>query len=332
MPHTYLLTGGAGFIASHLTRLLLDRGDRVLALDNLSTGRLGNLDPFGSAPNFQFVHGSVLDEYAVDELVHKADVVVHLAAAVGVRLIVEQPLKSFTTNIRGSEIVVEAAHRYRRKLLIASTSEVYGKNPNVPLAETADTVIGPPTVARWSYATAKAVDEILAYAYHRERGLESLVVRFFNTVGPGQSPAYGMVIPRLVRQAVAGTPLTVHGDGQQSRCFCHVDDVVQAVVGLLDRPDAIGQVFNIGSMEEVTILELARRIIDRAGSSSEIELVPYSEAYAAGFEDMQRRVPDITKVRDFLGWEPTLRLDNILDQTIKEARIELAAESSATKS
>jgi UDP-glucose 4-epimerase len=329
MPQTYLLTGGAGFIASHLTRLLLARGDHVIALDNLSTGRLGNLDRFGHDNTFRFVQGSVLDEYTVDELVHQADVVVHLAAAVGVRLIVEEPLKSFITNIRGSEIVVEAAHRYRRKLLIASTSEVYGKNPDVPLAETADTVIGPPTIARWAYATAKAVDEILAYTYHRERGLESLVVRFFNTVGPGQSPAYGMVIPRLVRQAVANETLTVHGDGLQSRCFCHVSDVVRAVLALLDRGDAVGQVFNIGSMEEVTILELARSIVERAGSASEVALVPYAEAFASGFEDMRRRVPDTTKVRDFLGWEPTLTLGDILDQTIAEARAELAADSAS---
>lgn len=325
MAQTYLLTGGAGFIASHLTRLLLDRGDSVIALDNFSTGRLGNVEGFASDPGFRLVQGSVLDEYAVDELVHQADVVVHLAAAVGVRLIVDEPLKSFITNIRGSEIVVEAAHRYRRKLLIASTSEVYGKNPNVPLSETSDTVIGPPTIARWAYATAKAVDEILAYTYHRERGLDSVVVRFFNTVGPGQSPAYGMVIPRLVRQAIANDPLTVHGDGGQSRCFCHVSDVVRAVLALLDRPDAVGQVFNVGSTEEITILDLAKRIVDRAGSSSTVELIPYDEAFPAGFEDMQRRVPDTTKVRTFLGWEPTLLLDDILDQTIAEARVELAA-------
>jgi UDP-glucose 4-epimerase len=230
---TYLITGGAGFIASHLTGRLLEGGHQVVALDNLSTGSLRNVTGFQTNPDFRFVQGSVLDEYAVDELVHQADVVIHLAAAVGVRLIVDQPLKSFTTNIRGSEIVVEAAHRYRRKLLIASTSEVYGKNPAVPLAETADTVIGPPSIARWAYATAKAVDEILAYTYHRERGLESLVVRFFNTVGPGQSPAYGMVIPRLVRQAVHDEPITVYGDGTQSRCFCHVADVTDAVLRLL---------------------------------------------------------------------------------------------------
>ena len=324
---TYLLTGGAGFIASHLTTRLLERGDHVIALDNLSTGRLRNVDPFGSHPRYRFVQGSVLDEMAVDELVHQADVVVHLAAAVGVRLIVEQPLKSFTTNIRGSEIVVEAAHRYRRKLLIASTSEVYGKNPDVPLAETADTVIGPPSIARWAYATAKAVDEILAYTYHRERGLESLVVRFFNTVGPGQSPAYGMVIPRLVRQAIRDEAMTVYGDGSQSRCFCHVDDVVEALLRLLALPEAVGEVFNIGSMHEISIRDLAERIVELAGSRSELTFIPYNEAFPTGFEDMQRRVPDTTKVRSWTGWEPTRSLADILHETIAEARAALASEA-----
>jgi UDP-glucose 4-epimerase len=328
---TYLLTGGAGFIASHLTAKILDRGDHVLALDNLSTGRLRNIDRFGSHPHFRFVQGSVLDEMAVDELVHQADVVVHLAAAVGVRLIVEQPLKSFTTNIKGSEIVVEASHRYRRKLLIASTSEVYGKNPDVPLRETADTVIGPPSIARWAYATAKAVDEILAYTYHRERGLESVVVRFFNTVGPGQSPAYGMVIPRMVRQALRGEPITVYGDGTQSRCFCHVDDVVDAVVRLLDRPEAVGEVFNIGSMHEVTIRDLATRIVELAESDSELSFIPYEDAFPSGFEDMQRRVPDTAKVQLLTGWAPVKSLDEILAETIAEARAEqLASEATAS--
>lgn len=324
---TYLITGGAGFIASHLTGKLLEQGHSVIALDNLSTGRLRNLDTFGGHPKFRFVQGSVLDELAVDELVHRSDVVVHLAAAVGVRLIVDEPLRSFTTNIRGSEIVIEAAHRYRRKLMVASSSEVYGKNPAVPLAETADSVIGPPSISRWSYATAKAVDEILANTYRRERGLESFVVRFFNTVGTGQSPAYGMVIPRLVRQAVRHEPITVYGDGTQSRCFCHVDDVTDAVVQLLQSPRAIGEVFNIGSMHEVTIRELAARIVEMAGSRSEVTYIPYEKAFSYGFEDMQRRVPDTTKVRSFLGWEPKRSLDDILQETISEARAEVAAEA-----
>jgi UDP-glucose 4-epimerase len=274
-------------------------------------------------PNLEVVVGSVLDELTVDELVHRCEVVVHLAAAVGVKLIVERPLRSFTTNIRGSEIVVTAAHRYRRKILVASTSEIYGKNGAEPLGESADRILGSTSVARWSYSTAKAVDEILALAYHRERGLESIVARLFNTVGPRQSPAYGMVIPRLVRQAVAGDPVTVYGDGQQSRCFCHVRDVVRALMGLLDREPAIGQVFNIGSSEEVTILELARRIIERAGSPSAVDLVPYADAYAEGFEDMRRRVPDTTKIQQFMDWRPTYTLEDILSDAIAEARDEL---------
>ena len=323
---TYLITGGAGFIGSHLVEALLNRGDLVIALDNLSTGRLRNLDDVGQHPNFRFVHGSVLDELVVDELVHESDVVVHLAAAVGVRLIVERPLRSFTTNIRGSETVIEAAHRYRRRILLASTSEIYGKNGNggVPLVEDADRLLGSPSVARWAYSTAKVVDEILAYAYHRERGLATTVARLFNTVGPRQSPAYGMVIPRLVRQAVRGEPLTVYGDGRQTRCFCHVADVVDGLIRLLDDPRSHGEVFNLGSQEEVSIVDLAHRIVEKAGTPSPIELVPYEQAYAEGFEDMRRRVPDITKVRELTGWHPLRNLDDILAETIVEATAELA--------
>ncbi|HEX2042287.1 MAG TPA: NAD-dependent epimerase/dehydratase family protein [Acidimicrobiales bacterium] len=323
---TYLVTGGAGFIGSHLVEALLARGDLVIALDNLSTGRLRNLDAVGQHANFRFVHGSVLDDLLVDELVHESDVVVHLAAAVGVQLIVEKPLRSFTTNIRGSETVIEAAHRYRRRILLASTSEIYGKNGNggVPLVEDADRLLGSPSVARWAYSTAKVVDEILAYAYHRERGLATTVARLFNTVGPRQSPAYGMVIPRLVRQAVRAEPLTVYGDGRQTRCFCHVLDVVDGLLRLIDDPRTHGECFNLGSQEEVSILELAQRILETAESSSPIELVPYEKAYVAGFEDMRRRVPDIGKVRGLTGWSPRRTLDDILAETIVEARAELA--------
>jgi len=317
----YLITGGAGFIGSHLAEELLAGGDSVVALDNLSTGRLRNIEGLLDHPRFRFVHGSVLDELAVDEAVHEADVVVHLAAAVGVKLIVEHPLRSFTTNIRGSEVVLDAAHRYRRKILIASTSEIYGKAGG-PLTETTDRVIGTPSVARWAYSVAKSVDEILAFAYHKERGLPMVIVRLFNTVGPRQSPAYGMVVPRLVRQALAGEPLTVHGDGTQTRCFCHVVDVVRAMVALLRDEHAEGEVYNVGSTEEVSINELAARIIGRTGSESPIELVPYEDAYETGFEDMQRRVPDITKLRSLVGWRPTYSLDEILDQTMAEAEME----------
>jgi UDP-glucose 4-epimerase len=326
MPQTYLVTGGAGFIGSHLAERLTDRGNSVVALDNLSTGSEANLVTLARRPNFRFVHGSVLDELVVDELANTCDVIVHLAAAVGVKLIVEQPLRSLTTNIRGSEIVMEAAHRYRRKILVTSTSEIYGKNPKVPLSEQADRVLGSPTVARWAYSTAKAVDEILAYAYHKERGLPTIVVRLFNTVGPRQSPAYGMVIPRLVRQALAGEPLTVYGDGTQTRCFCHVHDVVSALVGLLDAPDAVGNVYNVGSQQEISITELARRVVSRAKSRSQLKLIPYDQAYESGFEDMLRRVPDTTRVRALLGWKPTRPLDAILDEMIDEARQERTTE------
>jgi UDP-glucose 4-epimerase len=272
----YLVTGGAGFIGSYLVNALLARGDSVVALDNLTTGRLVNLDEASESPAFHFVHGSVLDELVVDELVHQCDVVVHLAAAVGVRLVIEQPLKSLTTNIRGSQVVIEAAHRYRRKILMASTSEIYGKNSLGPLPETADRIRGDPSIVRWAYSTAKAVDEILAGCYHRERGLPTIVVRLFNTVGARQSPAYGMVIPRLVQQALRGEPLTVFGDGRQTRCFAHVLDAVDAVLRLLDSDAAIGQTFNIGSAEEISIGRLAEAIIERCESPSSIRLVPYA--------------------------------------------------------
>ena len=314
----YLITGGAGFIGSHLAEALVGRGDEVLVLDSLATGRLSNLDSLQDSPNFAFMQGSVLDELAVDQAVRSCDVVVHLAAAVGVKLIVEEPLYSLTTNIKGAITVLEAAHRYRRKVMVASSSEIYGKNSDVPLHEQSDRVLGSPAVARWAYSTSKAVDEILAYAYHRERDLPTIVVRLFNTVGPRQSPAYGMVIPRLVRQALAGEPLTVYGDGTQTRCFCHVLDVVQALVGLLDEPAAEGDVFNIGSSEEISIAELAQVITFRTGSSSKVVYTPYDVAYETGFEDMARRVPDTGKVNALIGWEPRRRLVEILDDVAQE--------------
>jgi UDP-glucose 4-epimerase len=329
MPETYLVTGGAGFIGSHLVGALLAQGHSVVAVDNLSTGSAANLVSVAGDPRFRFVQGSVLDEPLVDELVHECDVVVHLAATVGVRLIVEQPLRSFTNNVRGSEVVIGAAHRYRRKVLVASTSEIYGKNGLRPLREDDDRVLGPPSTPRWAYSTAKSVDEILAFAYYRERGLPTIVVRLFNTVGPRQSPAYGMVVPRLVHQALAGDPLTVFGDGRQSRCFCHVRDVVAALLLLLDEPAAIGNVFNIGSPEEITILDLAERVRVATGTDSPIVLVPYEEAYESGFEDMRRRVPDTTKIHSLTGWQPTRDLSAILDEVIAEARADAPLTSAA---
>lgn len=330
MPGTYLVTGGSGFIGSHLIELLLGRGDSVVVLDNLSTGRMANCKPVSTHPGFRFVHGSVLDELLMDELMHECDAVVHLAAAVGVKLIVDQPLRSLITNLRGTEVTIEAAHRYRRKILFASTSEIYGKNSAGALHEESDRILGSPTVARWAYSTAKSVDEMLAHAYHKERGLETVVVRLFNTVGPRQSGAYGMVIPRLVGQALAGEPLTVYGDGSQTRCFCHVADVVRALVALLDHPAAVGQVFNVGSTEEISILELARRVLMLTGSTSPINLIPYEVAYESGFEDMERRLPCTHKLQSLIGWQPQIELNAILEDVIADASLKHAAEKSAT--
>jgi nucleoside-diphosphate-sugar epimerase len=315
----YLVTGGAGFIGSHLTEDLLAAGHEVTVLDNLSTGRIGNLDAVGD--RIRMVQGSVLDPLLVDELVEESDVVFHLAAAVGVRLVVERALRSFVTNIRGSEVVLEAAHRYRRKVLVASTSEVYGKNNNVPFREEDDLILGSSAVSRWGYAISKMVDEILALAYHWERGLPVVIVRLFNTVGPRQTGAYGMVLPRFVSQALAGDALTVYGDGKQSRCLCHVADVVEALLRLVEEPAADGQVFNVGSTEEVTILELAEGVIGAAGSSSTVKLIPYEEAFPRGFEDMRRRVPDTSKIRSLIGWEPRHTLDDIIREVVEHARL-----------
>ncbi|HVL80686.1 MAG TPA: GDP-mannose 4,6-dehydratase [Actinomycetota bacterium] len=310
-----LVTGGAGFIGSHLSEALLERGDQVVVLDNLSTGSRDNLQGASKHDGFEFVSGSVLDAVLLDDLTAECDQVVHLAAAVGVQLIVSEPLRSLRTNVLGAVNVFEAAHRYRRPVLVASTSEIYGKNSGL-LHERSDRVLGPPSVARWAYSTSKAVDEILSFAYWRERHVPTVVARFFNTVGPRQTGAYGMVVPRLVAQALLGRPLTVYGDGSQTRCFCHVSDVVRAVVGLLDRPEAAGEPYNVGSNEEVSILELAHRIAARTGSASSIEFVPYEEVYGDQYEDMLRRAPDTTKLRNLLGWEPSHDLDSIIDATV----------------
>lgn len=301
-----------------MTEKILEGGDEVTVLDNLSTGAAGNLSAVEDQIHLR--QGSVLDPLLVDELTESADVVIHLAAAVGVRLIVEKPLRSFITNIKGTENVLEAAHRYRRKVLLASTSEVYGKSLGDPFNEDDDRLIGSNKISRWGYSTSKSVDEVLAFAYHRERGLSTVVVRLFNTVGPRQSGAYGMVLPRFVQQAVSNEPLTVYGDGQQSRCFCHVEDVVAALLGLLHDPRAEGDVFNVGSTQEVSMLELANLVIEAAGSSSSVQLIPYEEAYEEGFEDMRRRVPDISKIHRAIGWRPQRDLTQIIGQLVEEAR------------
>jgi nucleoside-diphosphate-sugar epimerase len=324
MTH-FLITGGAGFIGSHLAEALLQRGDAVTVIDDLSTGRLENLLWLRSQSNFRFAIETITNETVMDRLVSECDAIVHLAAAVGVKLIVTDPVRTIETNVMGTEEVLRVARRYRRRVLLASTSEVYGKNEKVPFAEEDDSVFGSTTRSRWAYATSKALDEFLALAYQRSLGLPVLVARFFNTVGPRQRSRYGMVIPRFVRQALAGEPITVYGDGKQTRCFCNVRDVVAAVLGLLDEPKAVGQVFNIGSEEEISIRDLAERVRRLAGSTSKIVYVPYDQAYAQGFEDMQRRVPDITKIRAAIGWAPRVALDETIREVIAYCKEEPAA-------
>ncbi len=312
-----LVTGGAGFIGSHLCEALLARGDRVTALDDLSTGSLENVSGAQDDDNFQLVVGSILDETLVDKLVERADVVYHLAAAVGVSLIVEHPLESMRTNIKGTEIVFDMAGRYRKKTLVTSTSEIYGKNAEGPLKEEDDRILGSPLKSRWSYSTAKALDEILAYIYFKEKRLPTVIVRLFNTIGPRQTGHYGMVVPRFVGQALAGEPITVYGTGAQSRCFLCVHDAVEAMIGLMETPAAEGAVVNIGSSSEITIEALAQRVIEIVGSDSPIEHIPYDQAYEEGFEDMERRVPDCTRARRLVGFEPKYALDEIIKMILE---------------
>jgi UDP-glucose 4-epimerase len=315
-----LITGGGGFIGSHLTEACLAAGDHVTVVDSLSTGKFVNVAPFTNNEKYRLIVGDVTEVGLLEPLIKDADQVYHLAAGVGVRLIIEQPVETIETNILGTEAVLKLCAKYHKKVLIASTSEVYGKNTNVPFKETDDSVFGATVKSRWSYACSKAIDEFLALAYHKERGLPVVIVRFFNTVGPRQTGRYGMVIPGLVRQALKNAPLTVYGDGQQTRCFTHVSDSVRCQRALMSEPKAVGEIFNLGGREEVTIEQLAKRIIELSNSKSEIQLVPYEEAYEAGFEDMRRRVPDTTKVRNLLGFAPDSRLDDILNDVIAYSR------------
>ena len=326
----YLITGGAGFIGSHLADALLARGDSVTIIDDLSTGRPENISHLLPDSRVIFRRGSILDQQVVREEVERADVVVHLGAAVGVRLIMDRPLESFVTNIRGTEILLEECLRLGRTVLIASTSEVYGKNAQGPLSEDADRVMGPTFKERWSYATSKASDETMAYLYWSRYRLPTIVTRLFNCVGPRQTGAYGMVIPRLVRQALTGEDLTVYGDGEQRRCFCHVKDTVRGLLALLDEPRSVGGVFNVGSTEEVTINELAQRVLDATGSSSRIVHVPYEAAFDKGFEDMLRRLPDTTRIRELVGWEPSLSLDETLADVITHERAHVTSRAGAS--
>jgi len=313
----FLITGGAGFIGSHLTEELLNSGNKVCVLDNLSTGRLENVAHLESNPNFELVIGTILNESLLDKLVEKCDAILHLAAAVGVELIVKKPLESLTTNIKGSEMVLEMAYRYHKKILITSTSEIYGKNINGPLKENDDRILGSPLKTRWSYSTAKAVDEMLAYIYWKEKNVPSIIVRLFNIVGPRQTGAYGMVMPRFISQALKNEPITVYGTGKQTRCFLHVKDAVNALIKLIDKPKAIGEVFNVGSQEEINIEQLAREITKLTNSKSKIDYIPYEKAYEEGFEDMQRRVPDITKINKLIEFKPTYTLPEIIKDIVK---------------
>jgi UDP-glucose 4-epimerase len=306
------ITGGAGFIGSHLTEYLLAAGDEVAVLDDLSTGSLENLRGVMDHPRFRFVEGTILDRSAVDSVIAGADRVFHLAAAVGVKLIVEDPLTSLRTNIHGTEVVLDATLAAGAVLLLASTSEVYGKNTSDSLSEESDRILGSALKSRWTYAAAKGIDEAFAYAYWKEYGLRAAIVRLFNTVGPRQTGRYGMVVPNLVGQAQRGEALTVFGDGQQTRCFSYVADVVPALVRLAEHPDAYGKAFNLGGTQEVSILDLAKRVVELLDSPSTISLIPYEQAYASGYEDMRRRVPDNTKARNLVGFSPTTTIDQII--------------------
>jgi UDP-glucose 4-epimerase len=315
-----LLTGGAGFVGSHLAEALLDRGHEVIVLDDLSTGSMENILHLKPRPGFEYVIDTVMNEPLTAELVDRADVVFHLAAAVGVKLIVEAPVRTIETNVHCTEIVLTRASKKGKLVVIFSTSEVYGKSTAVPFTEDADLVMGATPKHRWAYACSKAIDEFLALAYYRERKLPVIIARLFNTVGPRQTGRYGMVIPNFVQQALAGAPITVFGDGSQTRSFTYVGDVVDGLMRLVGEPRAVGQVFNIGNIEEVSILELARRVRALTGSQSEIVLVPYEQAYDEGFEDMPRRVPNLAKIQSLVGYRPTLKLDDILGRVIDHTR------------
>lgn len=319
-----LITGGAGFIGSHLSEQLLKNGYKVTVIDNLSTGRFENIKHLTTNPNFRYAIEDIRNIHVIDRLVSECDLIIHLAAVVGVQNIIDSPINTIEVNISGTEVILKTARRYRRRLLIASTSEVYGKGVSFPFSEDDDTLSGPTLRSRWSYAASKAIDEFLAFAYHQEVGLPITLFRLFNTVGPRQIGRYGMVVPRFVKWAMTNEPILVYGDGGQQRCFGNVYDVVQAIQGLAETDKSIGELYNIGSDEEITIMQLAERVRDRADSASEIKVIPYEEAYAQpGFEDFRRRVPNIEKIYNTIGWKPSTSLDDTIDQIIDYYRGEL---------
>ena len=315
-----VITGGAGFIGSHLAEELLERGDNVCVLDNLSTGSPVNIQHLMENERFVFERCSILDKFSTERYVADSDIIYHLAAAVGVKYIMENPLRSLQLNIHGTEVILELASKWGQKVMMASTSEVYGKNEMVPYSEDGDRLMGATTTVRWSYACTKALDEFMALAYHKEQKVPVVIARFFNTCGPRQTGQYGMVIPRFIGNAISGKPIVVHGDGTQSRCFTYVKDAVRAIMTLMDTEEAIGGIFNVGSTQEIQIRDLAKKVIDLTGSSSEIQYIPYEDVYGEGFEDMKRRVPDISKIRNLIGWEPRMGLDELLQEVIEYER------------
>ena len=318
----FLITGGAGFIGSHLSEDLLGSGHSVVAIDDLSTGRMQNVHALSHNKRFQLVVESITNTTVMDRLVSECDIIIHLAAAVGVELIVRSPVHTIETNVMGTENVLRTARRYRKKILIASTSEIYGKLTNVPFNEDDDSLMGATTHHRWAYATSKALDEFLALAYHKEMGLPVVIFRLFNTIGPRQRGRYGMVVPRFVRQALSGSDITVYGDGKQCRCFCDVRDVIPAIKGLAESPEAEGRVFNIGAKDEITIIDLARKVKSMCDSQSSIILVPYEQATEQGFEDMRRRIPDTSRINELIGWNPTITLADTITDIIQQSKEE----------
>ena len=318
----FLITGGAGFIGSHLSEDLLGSDHSVVAIDDLSTGRMQNVHALSHNKRFQLVVESITNTTVMDRLVSECDIIIHLAAAVGVELIVRSPVHTIETNVMGTENVLRTARRYRKKILIASTSEIYGKLTNVPFNEDDDSLMGATTHHRWAYATSKALDEFLALAYHKEMGLPVVIFRLFNTIGPRQRGRYGMVVPRFVRQALSGSDITVYGDGKQCRCFCDVRDVIPAIKGLAESPEAVGRVFNIGAKDEITIIDLARKVKSMCDSQSSIILVPYEQATEQGFEDMRRRIPDTSRINELIGWNPTITLDDTITDIIQQSKEE----------